>query len=186
MTLFLKIQGHYEELSSRLSCRCQSRSTRGTGWRCPDSNLRALLRCRWPCAAPRPGHHSRPRATHRGISSGSASFFCLSPSLHRQGLCPSLWLPQPLETCTSHSCFFFSLLLPLLLPCLQGILPLPFCRPSQPIRALGLFPSKPANHTHSEISSLLLLCCCSQPTLDYLQKRGSCRWGLAELLLGLH
>lgn len=107
------------------------------------------------------------------ISSGSASFFCLSPSLHSQGLCPSLWLPQPLETCTSHSCcFFFSLLFPLLLPCLQGILPLPFCRPSQPIRALGLFPSKPANHTHSEISSFLLLCCCTSLPLTTF-KRGA-------------
>ena len=80
--------------------------------------------------------------------------------------------------------FFFSLLFPRLLPALPGILLPSFCRPSQPSRALGLFPSKPADHMCSEVPSHLPLCCCSQPTLE--PRGGSCRQGLAELLMWPH
>lgn len=80
---------------------------------------------------------------------------------------PVTVLPRPLETCTSHSgLFFFSLLFPRLLPGFPGILLPYFCRPSQPIRALGLSPSKPADHMCSELLSLWPLYCCSPPTLE--------------------
>lgn len=124
------------------------------------------------------GHHSRPHATRRGRPSPPAQpHSCPSPSLHCQrrisinvafSATGDLYLPlRPL---------LFSLTLPKTSSLAGDPATILLWGPSQPVGALGLFPSKPApSHMCSEVPSLLPLCCCSQPTLE--PERGSCRRG---------
>lgn len=142
----------------------------------PDSNLRELLRCRWPCAAP----HPAARLDHipRGHLPWLPSFCPLSPGSLRSRLVPISVASSATTIGDLHlplSPLLFLSLLPETSFQLAGC---PTLLQSQPIRALSLFPSKLTNHMSSSIFSLLLLCCCSQPTFHHPQRRGLLQEGL--------
>lgn len=134
LALSLPTQARCQFGSSRGSCRRRSRCSRGAAGRGPGSYVRALLRGRWPCAAPTPAP-CQTVCHASGISFASAalsSLLLLSISLaaHRCGLLGQCSPPPPPPVSS------FPVLFLRLLPHSAG-----------PASALALLQAQPANQS---------------------------------------